>query len=268
MPSGIPSILTFVRSRIHRGWGGLHTNGLCATVLGSLLPRTRSLSSSPLAIYPRHWQQAAGINDWNSRTLLLSQVAFHTLTGILQIGITVAITGNVLISLALNLQKLAHKRGEAERLIERQRRGTPPNVNGSHSNGISEEEEYLHGDGTLSDTPAIAALLTPLPQPDYGSTSSGSSSLHEIPVTPKKTLLSRLFRSKQDGFTNGIASERTTLLPVNVITEEQAMQTRRPVKKVENNDPYFQDGNEADYLKSRLWWDMVPLFYNSSSQFA
>ncbi|KAJ7283838.1 magnesium transporter NIPA-domain-containing protein [Mycena rebaudengoi] len=119
------------------------------------------------------------------------------------IGITVAITGNVLISLALNLQKLAHKRGEAERLIE----------------------------------PA------------------GSSSLHEIPVvTPKKTLLSRLFRSKQDGFTNGIASERTTLLPVNVITEEQAMQTRRPVKKVENNDPYFQDGNEADYLKSRLWW--------------
>ncbi|KAJ7742417.1 magnesium transporter NIPA-domain-containing protein [Mycena maculata] len=163
------------------------------------------------------------------------------------IGITVAITGNVLISLALNLQKLAHKRG-ADKL--KQRRALKPVANGhgaSHPNGISEAEEYPQElpDGA---PPVEAALLVR----DYGTTTRSSSS--SMTVAPKKTLLSRLFRSKQQRATNGVASERTTLLPVDVITEEQVVGGRRPTRKPEDEEQDFEDGNESDYLKSKIWW--------------
>ncbi|KAJ7499071.1 DUF803-domain-containing protein [Mycena latifolia] len=168
------------------------------------------------------------------------------------IGITVAITGNVLISLALNLQKLAHKRGEAEKL---ERRRT---TNGaSHPNGTHEAGEYPRPPEALpsDDEPLPQAAVLLAQRSDYGSTSrSGSNtSLHQMAVSPKKTLLSRLFR-KQHQAANGIASERTTLLPVDVITEEQVMSARRPKRKPSNEVLDFEEGNESDYLKSKVWW--------------
>ncbi|KAJ6629147.1 magnesium transporter NIPA-domain-containing protein [Mycena sp. CBHHK59/15] len=171
------------------------------------------------------------------------------------IGITVAITGNVLISLALNLQKLAHKRREAHKRRDRQAK---PTVNGTHPNGISAPEEPPRPDGAIPDNaPLAAAVLAPLPQrSDYGSTSrSGSdTTLHEMGVTPQKSLLSRLFRSKQNWALNGALSERTTLLPVDVVTEEQVMCSRLPKKNSEDDEAVFEDGNESDYLKSKVWW--------------
>ncbi|KAJ7179277.1 DUF803-domain-containing protein [Mycena filopes] len=169
------------------------------------------------------------------------------------IGISVAIGGNVLISLALNLQKLAHKRMEAEKQDRRQ--ATPPLNNGtSHSEEIPEPGEYAQP----SAAPPLQAAVLLSQRVDYGSTSGPDSSTngHEMSVSPKKkTLLSTLFRSKRDRAANGNASERTTLLPVDVVTEEQAMAGRRPHKrKPENEPPEFEDGNESDYLKSKLWW--------------
>ncbi|KAJ6599219.1 magnesium transporter NIPA-domain-containing protein [Mycena vulgaris] len=180
------------------------------------------------------------------RTLDLGNKLPELTTGTF-IGITVAITGNVLISLALNLQKLAHKRGEAEKL---QRRRDKPATNGaSHPNAIPEASEYE--DRQSDEAPlAEAAVLVA----DYGSTSrSGSTAtLHEISVAPKKTLLSRLFPLKQHPATNEFPSERTTLLPVDVITEEQA---RQPAQKPPPSEDLDDDEeNESDYLKSKVWW--------------
>lgn len=154
--------------------------------------------------------------------------------------------------MALNLQKLAHKRG-ADQLREQRANGA------SHPNGISEEEEYTQSDDDVLPDGAPSMEAAVLVR-DYGSTSrsSSSTSLHEINLAPKKTLLSRLFRSKQERAVNGIASERTTLLPVDVITEEQAMGGRRPRRKPENLDLDSEDGNESDYLKSKVWC-VVPI---------
>ncbi|KAJ7086735.1 magnesium transporter NIPA-domain-containing protein [Mycena epipterygia] len=176
------------------------------------------------------------------------------------IGITVAITGNVLISLALNLQKLAHKRGETEKLRRRQaQRATngASHPNGSHPDGIPEAGEYPESDEMPSDDTPLAEATVVVPQrSDYGSTSrsSSSTSLHDTSVSPKKTLLSRLFHSKHPHATNGIPSERTTLLPVDVITEEEIMSAQRPKRKPEDEESDFEEGNESDYLKSKLWW--------------
>ncbi|KAJ7095234.1 DUF803-domain-containing protein [Mycena belliarum] len=165
------------------------------------------------------------------------------------IGITVAITGNVLISLALNLQKLAHKRGEAEKLARRRAKSTP--------NGAAQAGEYPHAHQARlpDDAPLAQAAVLVTQRGDYGSTSRSNSygSLPEMTTSPKKTLLSRLFPSKQ--LPNGIASERTTLLPVDVITAEQVQATRRPRRKPSDDDQDSDDeGNESDYLKSKVWW--------------
>ncbi|KAJ7047522.1 DUF803-domain-containing protein [Mycena alexandri] len=170
------------------------------------------------------------------------------------IGISVAIGGNVLISLALNLQKLAHKRMEVEK---QDRQATPPLNNGaSHPDEISEAGEYPQPE--VAHVPLLEAAVLVSRRPDYGSTSRPGSSTdlqdHEINVSPKKTLLSNLFRSKRQRAANGNASERTTLLSVDVITEEQAMAGRRPKREPEDEPPEFEAGNESDYLKSKLWW--------------
>lgn len=174
-----------------------------------------------------------------------------------QIGITVAITGNVLISLALNLQKLAHKRVEAEKVERRQ--STPASTNGTPQNAISEAEEYSepeNGNEPLENVPlAPAAVLRVV---NYGSTggpgSSTNVSEHEMSVPPKKTLLANLFRSKRRREANGIASERTSLIPVDVITAGQVNGLQRPKRKPEDEPEGPDDWNESDYLKSKLWY--------------
>ncbi|KAF7301407.1 DUF803 domain membrane protein [Mycena indigotica] len=145
------------------------------------------------------------------------------------IGITVAITGNVLISLALNLQKLAHKRGEAERVKLREQVRAEASQRASPSNGESEQQTEL--------PPAVLVV-----QQNYGSTSHLS--------TPKKTLVSRLFPSKRQHPT----SERTTLLPVDVIPEEEIVNQSTHHRKPEDDEDDLETGNESDYLKSKLWW--------------
>ncbi|KAF7331959.1 DUF803 domain membrane protein [Mycena kentingensis (nom. inval.)] len=142
------------------------------------------------------------------------------------LGISFAIAGNVLISFALNLQKLAHKRAEAERihLREQARAANSASTSASESTGSSE-----HSDGPPV---ADAAILVA-----YGST--------DTIQTPKKTLISRLFTSKRQS-----VSERTALLPVDVIQEETSESSQQSIREADDTE----EVNESDYLKSKLWW--------------
>ncbi|KAK7061572.1 DUF803 domain membrane protein [Favolaschia claudopus] len=170
------------------------------------------------------------------------------------IGITVAISGNVLISLALNLQKLAHKRVEAEK-AEQRRIKSPPN--GASSGISSENGEYPHpADCPPEELPLAPAVVLVPHRVDYGSTSGSVSSSHldaELDAPPKKSFLGNLFRSRRNS--NPVPTERTSLIPVDVMTEDQMNGATRQQRKPED-DPIEsdEDWNESDYLKSKLWW--------------
>ncbi|KAJ7276221.1 magnesium transporter NIPA-domain-containing protein [Mycena haematopus] len=73
-------------------------------------------------------------------------------------------------------------------------------------------------------------------------------------VSPKRTLLANLFRSKRQRARNGIPSERTSLIAVDVITEEDISGPTRSRRKPEDEPAEFDDWNESDYLKTKLWW--------------
>lgn len=199
------------------------------------------------------------------------------------IGIMVAIAGNVLISLALNLQKLAHKRLEIEKLV-RARERSPKDRNKLRNQGnatangsgprladgpsLDEADEILESaresehEGPLAEEPRdtdMPAELQPLlllrEQRDsgqrtfdgYGTAPPGS--IKREP--PKRTLVSRLFPF-QVGSKDVV--EETTMLPVDVITEEAALGTRRDGKPISTEYPDEEEvGNESDYLKSKLW---------------
>ncbi|KAJ7068124.1 DUF803-domain-containing protein [Mycena amicta] len=166
-------------------------------------------------------------NDASYPILKFSIPDLPELTTGLVIGITVAITGNVLISLALNLQKLAHKRREAERLRLREQDRAEASNSASSSNGVSEQSDVVLERNW-----------------NYGSTNHPTNT----PI-PKKTLVSRLFPSSKRPQSQ-VASDRTTLLPVDVIIEEEVVQPKP------DEDDDFEDriGQESDYLKSKLWW--------------
>ncbi|KAF7355162.1 DUF803 domain membrane protein [Mycena sanguinolenta] len=128
---------------------------------------------------------------------------------------------------------------------------------GLHSNRISESEEYSEGENRSSeDVPLAPPIVLRI---DYGSTSRPDSSTsldehHEMNVSPKKTLFSNLFRSKRRRAPSGIASERTSLIPVDVITEEEVNGSQRSRRKPEDEPSQLDDWNESDYLKTKLWW--------------
>ncbi|KAF7313675.1 DUF803 domain membrane protein [Mycena chlorophos] len=143
------------------------------------------------------------------------------------IGISVAITGNVLISLALNLQKLSHIRREAERVRLRQRAHDASPSSGASSNNSQQ-------DGPV---PAVLAVQHNI---GYGSANG---------TKPRQPLVSRLFRFKR----SQDASERTTLLPVDVIAEEDAPRSQQSSPTDDEEEDDFE-GGESAYLKSKLWW--------------
>ncbi|KAG2013409.1 DUF803 domain membrane protein [Coprinopsis cinerea AmutBmut pab1-1] len=199
------------------------------------------------------------------------------------IGILVAISGNVLISFALNLQKLVHKRIEQKNNSEGVGEWddgsvTPTPISGKQTaNGhfppqspLPEEaqedmesgerggkDKRQAGDETpRAETSAFVAEVEP-PVPvlaggNYGSVLTGDPPAQSAPP-PSRTFASRLlpFKLKTQ------RGERTTsALPVEVVTEETALHgldSRRKLKR--NPDSRSSvESNEGDYLKSKLWW--------------
>jgi hypothetical protein len=199
------------------------------------------------------------------------------ITTLTAIGIATAITGNILISLALNLQKLAHLRVEAEQLADYHKR--PQNGrNGSSRHGAEpsldeRQEDEPEGNGagsgvrTGSQTPTAASesqqLLTfPVREDNASADGYGTS-----PSVKSKKPARRPFwhlispRKWRMRGPKGGHIEEADCLPVEVITEEEASDT--PTKPSPNGtgDSDRQDflddakeNNETQYLKSKLWW--------------
>ncbi|KAH6915233.1 magnesium transporter NIPA-domain-containing protein [Coprinopsis sp. MPI-PUGE-AT-0042] len=190
------------------------------------------------------------------------------------IGILVAITGNVLISFALNLQKLVHKRIEEK--YSASDAESPHKLDSRHPVSPlpeEEEEESLVEDqarrsrsqeGEESETPQNSESSTLLEvQPvvpavtvkDYGATSTASETTgpHRDQAIPPRTFASRLVPFKLQT-QNGV--DAAPALPVEVVSEASALQglgKRQKTQKQFGNDSNVDD-NEGLYLKSKLWW--------------
>ncbi|PPQ66756.1 hypothetical protein CVT24_008713 [Panaeolus cyanescens] len=177
------------------------------------------------------------------------------------VGIVVAVSGNVLISLALNLQKLAHKRVE-----DRRNRLSPSTQHVATLQEQDEDQATLNSpaispasDVCVPDSqrstgetqPLLARTPTPTASPvtahNYGTEPSGLTA-HSSPK--KRSLVSRLIpfrRSKK---------QNIYVLPVDIMSEDAALHGISSNKR-KPTDPQGEDlvkTNEGEYLKSKLWW--------------
>ncbi|PPQ77316.1 hypothetical protein CVT25_010898 [Psilocybe cyanescens] len=177
------------------------------------------------------------------------------------IGIVVAISGNVLISLALNLQKLAHMRVEKKKLAAASKNGENNDTSPSEHNeddanetgNIPEEEDVFSDSPSPTGLQAERQHLIAFPEPrirDYGSEASG---------TPKSlaSKVKRPFSSRFNPLRIRNKVSQAKYIPVEIMTEDAALHglpSRRMngAKKQDNNDSVNE--NEGDYLKSKLWW--------------
>lgn len=194
------------------------------------------------------------------------------------IGILVAITGNVLISFALNLQKLVHKRiednysesdTEAEEASLHKRTPVSPLPEERED---EEGTEGRHGDqarrgrepsGQETETPQSSESSTLLEvQPvvpaitvkDYGATSASSPGNSKPDQVNARTFASRLVPFKLQTQNGDV--DPAPALPVEVVSEESALQGMAKRQKLQKrpSDSGNVDENEGLYLKSKLWW--------------
>ena len=141
------------------------------------------------------------------------------------IGITVAVVGNVLISLALNLQKLAHKRLNAQK--DSNARHDPKPLHSLPENESNGEDQPLQS----------------RTQPEYGALSDAATRQPSSVIPsgiPKRTIL-------QQGGRN-----RPGPLAIPVQIAPPAPANGRKVTQEQCSDD-ATDGSETEYLKSKLW---------------
>ena len=179
------------------------------------------------------------------------------------LGIVVAISGNTLISFALNLQKLAHKRMQQKR---RMATGVPKHTSNNIEATVPEEpfeedqqaqETEREQDGgqtsataTLTETQPLMVL--PPVSRDYG---AATTSPVVEPSKPRRTLISRLvpfrFRARK-------GSASAPILPIDIVTEESALHGLSSNNKKNISTTPIDGGDkmediEGDYLKSKAW---------------
>lgn len=175
------------------------------------------------------------------------------------IGITVAIAGNVLISLALNLQKLAHKRLDAQKVLNTEQEQPINNVkrNGelrrvAVPSSLDEREE----DGAQAEQDA-------LPSPETNQSSSAATEsrplLQTLPETHaqyggtnKKSLLSRIVPNRKERQDRDAST--VVAIPVDIVPSSQSNDVKTPEGGDSDN---VEDGNEGVYLKSKLWYKFL-----------
>jgi len=220
----------------------------------------------------------AGSSGWTVWQIImddLPRLTTRTFT-----GIVVAISGNVLISLALNLQKLAHKRVEEMRLDAlktTQRREDKslhfsteqdliktddPSLDEREEDGGEErghadiEEEDVFSDGpsaTHAELRSLTSDMEPL-IPNYGSRSTSpmrKGSKSDV----KRSFISRLnpLRTRKK-----LAQVKYTL-PVDIMSEDAALHGFTSERRERTKDQALNE-NEGEYLKSKLWWASVTQF--------
>ncbi|KAG1715953.1 hypothetical protein ID866_1242 [Astraeus odoratus] len=206
------------------------------------------------------------------------------------IGITVAIAGNVLISLALNTQKLAHLRLDRERRNkiknERKRateaRGPPRNGHCNHlaqgssaalkpggSRQVSEE------DLALETQPLIHPRSSSVPPASsngiryYGTSTPGDDARSGVSTNtgrsrrPQKrhSFVSQIVPSRfkfgipfKDPVQDNSLTLDSTVISVDGVVRDWSRRNGNlpPVKRRPSSG--HENGNESDYLRSKLWW--------------
>ncbi|KAL1723535.1 magnesium transporter NIPA-domain-containing protein [Schizophyllum commune] len=164
------------------------------------------------------------------------------------VGISVAIAGNILISLALNLQKLAHKR------IERERNKQRDEESGSRTPDTPSERPYSQHelDSVLVDSPTShlpdeRQPLIPFPHETgaYSATSSGQSTpISSHAVRHKPSHLARLLARRENRrslvdaiapFPDRDAPGHVTQIPIDVVAEDDL--PTHTHKKASNGTP-------------------------------
>ncbi|KAH9482842.1 putative magnesium transporter NIPA1 [Psilocybe cubensis] len=174
------------------------------------------------------------------------------------IGIIVAISGNVLISLALNLQKLAHMRVEKKKKLagdstNGKNHDTSPDENGgvvaAGTHNIPEEEDVFSDSPTPTERQPLIAFPEPIIR-DYGSEASGSPKILASKV--KRPFVSRFNPLR---IRNKVSQAK--YIPVEIMTEDAALhglpsRNSNGLKRQGSSDSVNK--NEGDYLKSKLWW--------------
>ncbi|EPQ59360.1 DUF803-domain-containing protein [Gloeophyllum trabeum ATCC 11539] len=201
------------------------------------------------------------------------------------IGVTVAISGNVLISLALNLQKLAHRRLESEKLAragderDKNRARRVEDVIEEHEREEEDNGEYARFEpntqpfpsGGSSESMPLLTNGTSLVR-DYGASPLPSPNPISVPA-PKRTFMSRLnpFPLRRSKSSPATASSLDVdpdashaLIPVEITSADELNKPRRHKtsrrlksrnKLVGTPKPEPEpEGKESDYLKSKLWW--------------
>ncbi|KAJ3790519.1 magnesium transporter NIPA-domain-containing protein [Lentinula aff. detonsa] len=172
------------------------------------------------------------------------------------IGISVAIAGNILISLALNLQKLAHKRLDAEKnstsskghkasSLDSERRAVSTvdeDEEGRDSSDIDTVERPVESSNSRGvEGEPLLSFPRAQQSPGYGALESRPS---------QKKLVSRIFpfRSRPQ--------PRPIVLPVDIVTQNRIQKKSNTTNEAENvvSKDGAEAGNESDYLKSKLWW--------------
>lgn len=189
------------------------------------------------------------------------------------IGITVAIAGNVLISLALNLQKLAHIRLEKARKHARLEREL--HVSGDALRSRSSHDQRPSGDPAAcsyeSETqPLIQGSSTGRSRACYGnSTSPGtrrddsrsrkstSSARGRRPGQPsrKPSFVSRYIPFHLGGVNENVSHTQETLeVPVDVIPAERIVAANSNGRRAPPSPELWEEeGTESDYLRSKIW---------------
>lgn len=193
------------------------------------------------------------------------------------IGITVAIAGNVLISFALNLQKLAHirlEKAQKQARLERElhvsgdalRSRSPhdqrPSGDPAACSHESETQPLIQGSSTSRSRACYGNSTSPgTRRDDSRSRKSTSSARGRRPGQPsrKPSFVSRYipFHLSQHGGVNENVShtQETLEIPVDVIPAERIVATNGNGKRAPPSPELWEEeGTESDYLRSKIWW--------------
>lgn len=236
------------------------------------------------------WPTAASDNSYQPDLDRLPNLSRATVA-----GISVAIVGNVLISFALNCQKLAHRRLERER-AQGKEVGRAPYKNGTSGEPrIDEEEEGTEGEAEVvsavppdviegngihdtsitTTTPAVVAVETQPLLPsravdvltsDYG---SGNPRMQRPRAASSPTFIARLtpWRRRAESMNRSYVEATHSLMPVDVITARSDDPQNRYNVATRKGQESSEDStyNEGDYLKSKLWYvDRRPLYQRNN----
>ncbi|EMD40451.1 hypothetical protein CERSUDRAFT_111052 [Gelatoporia subvermispora B] len=222
----------------------------------------------------RHTFPLAAMNSTD--TIALPQITTATAA-----GIAIAISGNVLISLALNCQKLAHRRlEEAYEREDHDQAAENGAAGGAHKSAGRSRDAFEDADdeeislqtsprsASAPVTPTVAVPetepLLPIAAAHDRDTTYGAASDTTIPFRPKtRRFFSFLPFERNRGRAHAadrthLASTHALMIPVDVVPMHADRSQRHDPNSNENGHANDKSGtserNESDYLKSKLWW--------------